>query len=81
MALTDIVFDDNNSAAAARGNIGTLADILSRAGFSHRLSLVVPAIGDVKSGVQYGQQGNSLTGTYVGGGGGNTYSRGRIVNA
>lgn len=81
MALTDIVFDDNNSAAAARGDIGSAVDSLSPQ-MSHRLLLAVPVIADVKIGVQYGQQGTELTGTYVGGGGGgNTYSRGRVVNA
>lgn len=41
--------------------------------------LVVPVVGDVKSGVGYGADGTEFTGTYTGGGG-NTYSRGRVVN-
>ena len=80
MALTDIVFDDNNSSAAARGDIGTLDDILARDGMSSRLLLAVPVVADVKSGVQYGQQGTELTGTYVASGGGGV-SRGRVANA
>lgn len=41
---------------------------------------VVPAVGDVRSGTAYGFS-QELTGTLVaGGGGGNTYSRGRVVN-
>ena len=44
-------------------------------------TLVQPAVGDVKTGVQYGAGGTEFTGTYVGGGGGNTYSRGRVVNS
>ncbi len=41
--------------------------------------VVLPVVTDVKSGVTYGAD-SSLTGTYAGGGGGNTYSRGRVVN-
>lgn len=41
--------------------------------------LVQPAQADVKSGVGYGADGTEFTGTYVGGGGA-TYSRGRVVN-
>lgn len=44
-------------------------------------TLEQPAVGDVKTGVQYGAGGTEFTGTYVGGGGGNTYSRGRVVNS
>lgn len=41
---------------------------------------VVPAEADVKISVQYGADGTEFTGEYTGGGGGNTYSRGRVVN-
>lgn len=44
-------------------------------------TLEQPAITDVLSGVQYGAGGTEFTGTASGGGGGNTYSRGRITNA
>lgn len=44
-------------------------------------TLVQPAESDVESGVQYGAGGTEFTGTATGGGGGNTYSRGRITNA
>ena len=44
-------------------------------------TLVQPAEADVESGVSYGAGGTEFTGTYVGGGGGNTYSRGRVVNS
>lgn len=42
-------------------------------------TLEQPAEADVKSGVQYGAGGTEFTGTYVGGGG-NTYSKSRVVN-
>ena len=44
-------------------------------------TLEQPAEADVESGVSYGAGGTEFTGTYVGGGGGNTYSRGRVVNS
>ena len=45
-------------------------------------TLVQPAEADVKNGVSYGAGGTEFTGTLVGGGGGgNTYSRGRVVNS
>ena len=45
-------------------------------------TLVQPAEADVESGVSYGAGGTEFTGTLVvGGGGGNTYSRGRVVNS
>lgn len=73
MALTDIVFDDNNSAAAARGDIGSAVDSLSPQ-MSHRLLLSVPTAAQVETGVVFGPQ-DSLTGTFVGGGGGGTWMR------
>lgn len=79
MALTDVVFDSGNSAAAARGNVGTLTDCLPEK-ISHRLNLVVPLASQVQSGVTFGQQGTELTGSYVGGGSAGV-SRGRVVNA
>ena len=78
MALTDVVFMSGNSASAARGDIGTLTDILPGL-LSHRLLLVVPLVGQVQSGVAYGQQGTELTGTFVGGGGAGM-SRSRVAN-
>lgn len=44
-------------------------------------TLVQPAINQVLSGVGFGADGTEFTGTATGGGGGNTYSRGRITNA
>jgi hypothetical protein len=43
-------------------------------------TLQQPAISDVRSGVSYGAGGTEFTGTYAGGGGGNTYSKSRVVN-
>lgn len=43
-------------------------------------TLEQPAEADVKLGVQYGAGGTEFTGTYAGGGGGNTYSKSRVVN-
>lgn len=43
-------------------------------------TLEQPAEADVKLGVQYGANGTEFTGTYAGGGGGNTYSKSRVVN-
>jgi hypothetical protein len=42
-------------------------------------TLEQPAAADVKAGVQYGASGTEFTGTYAGGGG-NTYSKSRVVN-
>ena len=39
MALTDIVSEGGESSAAARGDIGTLVDILARDGMSNNLSI------------------------------------------
>jgi hypothetical protein len=44
-------------------------------------TLEQPAEADVESGVTYGAGGTEFTGTLVAGGGGNTYSRGRVTNA
>ena len=78
MALTDIVSEGGESSAAARGDIGTLEDILDSRGYCNRLTLAVPTVGQVQTGVVFGPQ-SSLTGTYVGGGSG--VSRGRVTNA
>ena len=43
-------------------------------------TLEQPAEADVKLGVSYGANGTEFTGTYAGGGGGNTYSKSRVVN-
>lgn len=71
MALTDIV--DNvgiyqNAENAARGNVGTLVDIIGKPNVE-RIFQTQPTIAQVQSGVQYGQQGTELTGTFSGGGG------------
>ena len=42
-------------------------------------TLEQPAVADVKLGIQYGAGGTEFTGTYSGGGG-NTYSKSRVVN-
>lgn len=44
-------------------------------------TVTLPAVGDVRSGTTYGADGTEFTGTLVAGGGGNTYSRGRVVNS
>lgn len=79
VALTDVLFMSANAAEADRGDVGTLEDILPDE-MSNSVFLTVPTVAQVQSGVEYGQQGNELTGTYVGGGGGNTYSRARVVS-
>jgi hypothetical protein len=43
-------------------------------------TLEQPIPADVKLGVSYGANGTEFTGTYSGGGGGNTYSKSRVVN-
>lgn len=75
MALTDILAYGGKQGIneMSRGNIGTLSDALSLRKAVQEEKLVVPVVGDVKSGVQYGVNGNQLTGTYVGGGGGNIF--------
>lgn len=40
----------------------------------------IPIPTQVLAGVEYGNNGNEFTGTYSPGAGGNTYSRGRVVN-
>lgn len=79
MALTDIVFDAPNSALANRGDIGAVTDTAANVS---RLFIALPAAASVENGVVFGHQGDEFTGSFVGGGGGgNTYSRGRVVNA
>lgn len=75
MAVYDFVaavLDTSPVLEMARGDIGTVSDIQARSA-THWLTLVVPAVGDVLLGVNYGNQGTSLTGTLVTGGGGPTY--------
>ena len=43
-------------------------------------TLEQPIEADVKLGVSYGANGTEFTGTYAAGGGGNTYSKSRVVN-
>jgi hypothetical protein len=77
MALTDVVSPTGVS-FADRGDIGTVEDVVTSNG-SDKMFLDVPTVGQVQSGVQYGQQGTELTGTYTGSGA-TTYSRSRVVN-
>lgn len=77
MALTDVVSPTGIS-NMARGNVGTVTDVVVPRG-SDKIFIDTPVVGDVKSGVQYGQQGTELTGTYTGSGA-TTYSRSRVVN-
>lgn len=78
MALTDVLFMSANAAEADRGDVGTLEDILPDE-MSNSVFLTLPTVAQVQSGVAYGQQGDELTGT-ASGGGGNTYSRSRVVS-
>lgn len=79
MALTDVVFAAGNSAAVARGDVGAVLDTTANVS---RLFITLPAASSVENSVVFGHQGDEFTGSFVGGGGGgNTYSRGRIVNA
>lgn len=74
MAFYDIVSPPGHSPSGAylsRGNGGTVVDAVGKRTVARHF-LAVPAAADVKSGVQYGQQGTELTGSYVGGGGGTT---------
>lgn len=70
MALNDIVFSSRGVQEENRGNIGSVTDITTRKRSVQEEKLVVPVVTDVKSGIQYGVNGDQLTGTYVGGGGG-----------
>ena len=79
MALTDVLFMSANAANADRGDVGALEDILPD-GMSNRLFLTTPTAAQVESGVVFGSQ-DSLTGTFVGGGGSSGVSRGRVTNA
>lgn len=72
MALTDIMSGGSGEQEMARGDIGSVTDMLSPRRMIQEERLVVPAIADVKSGIQYGVNGDQLTGTYVGGGGGSS---------
>jgi hypothetical protein len=79
MALTDVV-SNTGTDLMARGDSGTVTDVDARS-FVDKLFIDLPAAAEVQSGVQFGQQGDEFTGSYVGGGGGgNTYSRSRVVN-
>lgn len=70
MALTDIV-SNTGTDLMSRGNTGTVVDVDARA-FVDKLFIDLPAAAEVQSGVQFGQQGDEFTGSYVGGGGGGT---------
>ena len=74
MALNDIMSGSNGTQEMARGNIGSVTDMTQGLRMVQEETLVSPAAADVKSGVQYGVNGNQLTGSYVGeGGGGNIF--------
>jgi hypothetical protein len=71
MALTDIVAEIGASANASfadRGDVGSLVDQLGDPNAS-RLFITLPTAAQVETGVMFGNQ-DSLTGTFVGGGGG-----------
>ena len=68
MALTDVVSGVQTD-LLTRGNSGTVVDVDSERRVD-KLFIDVPVVGEVQSGVQYGQQGTELTGSYVGGGSG-----------
>lgn len=78
MALTDVVSPTGIS-NMARGNTGTVVDVDVPRG-SDKLFIGMPDTTEVQSGVQYGQQGTELTGSYTGAGGSSGYSRSRVVN-
>lgn len=71
MALTDIVttFGQSPVLAFARGDIGTVEDMVSRDNefTTPRLGVgqVFPSVGDVDSGVAYGPTGADYTGTLI----------------
>lgn len=67
MALTDIVYSDNFSALADRGNIGTLVDIDYTPTLADYVYRTEPPIANVQLGIVYGPQ-DTLTGTYSGSG-------------
>lgn len=69
MALNDII-SSHGIQEENRGDIGSVTDIVSRFRSVQEEKLVVPVVTDVKSGIQYGINGDQLTGTYIGGGGG-----------
>lgn len=74
MALNDIMSGDNGTQEMARGDIGSVTDMTACCRMVQEESLVVPVATDVKSGIQYGVNGDELTGSYVGeGGGGNIF--------
>lgn len=77
MPIDDITGD--GMMEMARGNTGTVLDACAPS-TCHELRLTIPASTDVKTGVQFGQQGTELVGSYVGSGAAG-YSRGRVVNA
>lgn len=75
MALNDITITGIAGVQEmARGDIGSVTDILASKRMVQEESLVVPATTSVENGVQYGVNGNELTGSFVGeGGGGNIF--------
>ena len=76
----DIVLREGEGLAITYKNAGSLGRM------RHAMTFTVdgptyPGQPDVRSGVQYGPNGSDYTGTMSAGGGGNTYSRSRVVNA
>jgi len=58
----------------ARGNGGVVNDIQTLDKAIHEFFLVIPTVGQVTLGVNYGQQGTELVGTASGGGGPTYYA-------
>lgn len=80
MPELDLVLREGEGVAITYKNAGSLGRMLH--GFTFTATgPVYPAVGDVRSGIDYGPNGTDYEGTLVVGGGGNTYSRGRVVNA
>lgn len=76
----DIVLREGEGLAVAYKNAGCLGRMRHAITFTVD-GPVYPGQPDVRSGVQYGPNGTDYTGSMSAGGGGNTYSRGRVVNA
>lgn len=74
MAYTDQIVNQGEAVGQmSRGSGGSFTDAIALRHIQE-MFLTVPAIADVKNGVQYGQQGTEKQGTYVGGAGGGEVS-------
>ena len=76
----DIVLREGEGLAITYKNPGSLGRMRHAMTFTVD-GPVYPVEGDVRLAIDYGPNGDDYTGTLVAGGGGNTYSRGRVVNA